>query len=189
MQTRSLPKTLLTIGILGWFAACGGSTSPSGNVILKLTDSPFSDAKAVLVTFSEVSVHRNGGDWATLPFSPASTSRTCDLKKLIGAQDVLGVGSLPEGHYTQIRLVVSSATIYFDSMSSGAACEASMAAPAGKNSALEISSGEVKLNREFDVPATGATTITLDFDGDRSINETGNGRYRMSPVISVVSVQ
>jgi hypothetical protein len=47
----------------------------------------------------------------------------------------------------------------------------------------------VKLNRQFDVPAGGATTILLDFDGDRSIHETGNGRYMMRPVIAVVSVQ
>jgi hypothetical protein len=47
----------------------------------------------------------------------------------------------------------------------------------------------VKLNREFDVPDTGATTILLDFDGERSIHEQGNGVFRISPVIGVVSVQ
>jgi hypothetical protein len=29
----------------------------------------------------------------------------------------------------------------------------------------------------------------IDFDGDKSIHQTGNGRYTMSPVISVVSVK
>jgi hypothetical protein len=29
----------------------------------------------------------------------------------------------------------------------------------------------------------------VDFDGDKSVNQTGNGRYMMSPVIAVVSVQ
>jgi hypothetical protein len=29
----------------------------------------------------------------------------------------------------------------------------------------------------------------LDFDGDRSVRVTGNGRYMMTPVIAVVSVQ
>jgi hypothetical protein len=47
----------------------------------------------------------------------------------------------------------------------------------------------VRLNREFDVAETGATTMLIDFDGDRSVTETGNGRFRMTPVIGVVSVQ
>jgi hypothetical protein len=32
-------------------------------------------------------------------------------------------------------------------------------------------------------------TLLIDFDGDRSVVETGNGRFRMTPVIGVVSVQ
>ena len=63
------------------------------------------------------------------------------------------------------------------------------AAPSGGSAAVDIPSGEVKLNRQFDVPASGTTTMLLDFDGDRSIRETGNGRYTMTPVIAVVSVQ
>jgi hypothetical protein len=155
-----------------------------------LTDSPFSDAKAVLVTFSEVTAHRDADSgFSTVPFAAGATSRTCDLKKLEQAQDVLGVGQLPAGRYTQVRLVVSSAAIYFDNASSGDACAASMSAPSGRNASLVIPSGEVKLNRPFDVPEGGSTTMLLDFDGDRSIRETGNGRYMMSPVIAVVSVK
>jgi hypothetical protein len=36
---------------------------------------------------------------------------------------------------------------------------------------------------------TGAATILVDFKGDQSIIQTGNGSYKMSPVISIVSVQ
>ncbi len=176
--------------------ACGGSsspTSPSGagstfNLMLK--DSPFSDAKSVLVTFSEVTAHRDTeANFTKLPFAAGATTRTCDLKKLETAQDVLGTGTLPAGHYTQVRLVVSSSTIYFDNASAGAACAPTIAAPAGRSASLEIPSGEVKLNRQFDVPASGTTTMLIDFDGDRSIRETGNSRYMMTPVIAVVSVQ
>jgi hypothetical protein len=31
--------------------------------------------------------------------------------------------------------------------------------------------------------------MLIDFDGDKSVTQTGNGAYRMSPVISIVSVQ
>jgi len=176
------------VSIFG-LAGCDESpTSPDGNANfrLMLKDSPFSDARSVLVTFSGVSAHRDGeGGFTTI----GAGTRTCDLKKLETSQDVLGVGTIPQGHYTQIRLIVSSAVIYFDNAAAGPACAASISAPAGRNAPVEIPSGEIKLNREFDVPATGATTMLLDFDGDKSIHATGNSRYMMSPVIGVVSVE
>ena len=145
----------------------------------------------MLVTFSEVSAHRSDqpdNGWAKLPFADGGGTRTCDLKKLQAAQDILGAGPLTVGHYTQVRLMVSTAALYFDNAAAGAACAAAIAAPAGRTAPLEIPSGEVKLNREFDI-AGATTTMLLDFDGDKSIRETGNGRFMMSPVISVVSVQ
>jgi len=170
----------------------GGSSAVTGTMTVRLTDSPFSDAKALLVTFSEVSVHSaDPGDWTTLPFA-TGTSRTCDLKQLSGATDVLGVGPLAAGHYTQIRLVVSSATLYFDNKATTGPCAPSIAPPAGASAPVDIPSGEVKLNNEFTV-ATAGTTMLLDFDGDQSVRQTGNGngnaKYMMSPVIRVVSVQ
>jgi hypothetical protein len=191
---RVIFAALVTCAVV--VASCSGSdspTSPSGTtgvLNLRLTDSPYGDARSVLVTFSAVTAHRDSeDDFTTLPFAEGTTARTCDLKKLEDAQDVLGVGTLPSGHYTQIRLVVSSATIYFEHAAEGDACAPTVTAPEGRSASLEISSGEVKLNRQFDVPEGGSTTMLLDFDGDRSIRETGNGRYMMTPVIAVQSVQ
>jgi hypothetical protein len=190
--------TALAVVVVLVAAGCGSSpTSPSstgGNLRVMLTDSPFSDAKSLLVTFSEVSVHRsdqpdNDSGWTPLPFANNATSRTCDVKKLQSAQDILGTGSLAAGHYTQIRLTVSSATLFFENAAGGNACETTIAAPGGRSADLEIPSGVVKLNREFDVSSSGATTMLLDFNGDGSVRQTGNGRYMMSPVIAVVSVQ
>ena len=59
--------------------------SNTSTLTVSLKDSPFSDAKALLVTFSTVTAHRTGGDSSTLPFSGAASSRTCDLKKLTTA--------------------------------------------------------------------------------------------------------
>lgn len=179
----------------------GGSSTPAnGTLGINITDSPFSDAKALLVTFSEVKVHNADSDsWQTIPFA-SGTSRTCDLKKLQGPTDVLGIGTLPAGHYTQVRLVVSSAAIYFDNGTTGSACESTMTAPAGKNAPVDVPSGEVILNRQFTI-TSGATTMLLDFNGDQSVKETGSGngngnsnansntKYIMTPVISIVSVQ
>jgi hypothetical protein len=175
--------------------ACGGEsvTSPSGTgrLSLMIKDSPYSDAKALLVTFSEVTAHRSGeGGFTKLPFGETTaTSRTCDLKKLVDRQDVLGVGALPEGQYTMVRLVVSSATLYFDNPSEGPACSNVITPPLGRSATLEVPSGEVKLNRPFDVGEGATMTMLIDFDGDKSVIEMGNGRFRMTPVIGVVSVQ
>ncbi len=197
-MSRVRPHVLWTVLAAASMAGCNSPTTPSGGdgagpaaavqATIMLQDSPFSDAKAVLITFSEVSVHTSGGAFVTLPFASGGSSRTCDLKKLVGAQDVLGTGPLAPGHYTQIRLVVSGAVIYFDNSSSGTACATAMPAPAGRNAAVDIPSGDLRLNREFDLTAA-QTTITLDFDGDRSIQQTGNGKYMMNPVVSVVSVK
>ena len=192
MRATAVVVAILGAGLLA--SGCGSSspTSPSttpGTLNIVMKDSPFTDAKALLVTFTAVSVHPTGGAFVTLPFVNSATSRTCDLKKLTSAQDVLGTGPLTPGHYTQIRLVVSSATLYFDNGSSGSPCASTISAPSGNNAAVTIPSGEIILNREFDLTTTAATTILLDFDGDQSVKQIGNGAYSMTPVITVVSVQ
>src|SRR5215470_9121605 len=168
----------------------GGSSSSYGTLTIHLTDSPFSDAKALLVTFSDVSVHSaDPGDWKTLTFTPAASFRTCDLKQLSGATEVLGVGSLTAGKYTQIRLNVSSATLYItNKWNVGPCVSGTITPPLGASAPITIPSGEIKLNNEFTVAGTG-TQILLDFDGDQSVHQTGNGRYMMNPVIRLVSVQ
>jgi hypothetical protein len=173
-------------------AACSDSpSSPSlsgGNFNLRRRDTPFTDAKAVLVTFSSARAHRSDSDWTVVPFINAATTRTCDLKKLETSEDVLGSAALPAGHYTQVRLVVQSATLFFDNASVGSPCASSIAPPAGATATLDIPSGEVKLNRAFDLTTSSTMTMLLDFDGNQSIHLTGNGRYMMSPVVTILSV-
>lgn len=187
-------RTLLVVLTIGGFACGGSSTAPSTApaLTISLKDSPYSDAKALLVTFSEVSAHASGGDFKTLAFTGGGATRTCDLKRLTTATDVLGTGPLTAGHYTQIRLVVASAALYFDNASASATpCAPSISAPAGRSATVVVPSGDVRLNREFDMATTGTTTngILLDFDGDQSVRDTGNGTYMMTPVVSIVSVQ
>jgi hypothetical protein len=217
-----LPVALLAVAI-----ACGGSTvkSPtaatnpdtssgttsgtvpppatgptgSGTLTVMIKDSPYSEASAVLVEFSEVSVHKAGdgtgdGEWISLTFDsdPLTKTRTCDLKHLESASDVLGTGTIAAGHYTQLRLTISKVTIYKSAtMTNIGPCAATPTLSMDTDTAIsvDVPSGTLKLVREFDVPASGATTITLDLDGDKSLRMTGNGKYMMTPVIGVVSVQ
>ncbi|HKE86421.1 MAG TPA: DUF4382 domain-containing protein [Vicinamibacterales bacterium] len=173
---------------------CGSTNGPSGTGTLNvhLTDSPFTDAKAVLVTFQDVSVHREDADWTKVPFAdPAAMTRTCDLKKLQGPTDILGTGSLTAGHYTQIRLMIVSTTIYFENPTDPAVppCATTIAEPAGTKALVTIPSGEVKLNRSFDLAPNAMMMIELDFDGDRSLHLTGSNTYTLTPVVAIKSVQ
>ena len=174
--------------------ACGCSSSvtapdASSQLSVMLKDTPFSDARSVLVTFSDVSAHMSGqGGFMPLTFAGGAPRRTCDLKKLTSSTDVLAVGALPPGHYTQLRLVVESAALYFDQTAGGPACAATIAPPSGNSATLIVPSGELKLNREFEIKGQAGTTILLDFDGDQSIHATGHGTFLMTPVVGIISV-
>jgi hypothetical protein len=156
---------------------------------VRIKDSPYGSAKAVLVTFSEVATHRDG-DWTRLPFPGGGSTRTCDLKKLQNnAQDLLGGGAITPGQYTMIRVIVQSAKIFFDnSASSPTPCAASIAEPAGASSLMSIPSGEVRLNGTFTLTGNAPTTVLIDFDGESSIVQNGSS-YTMGPVVRIVSIQ
>ena len=181
------------LGLVSLFgAACSGPSGQTGSLTVNLKDGPYADAQAMLVTFSGVSAHHADEEWQTLKFAgdPAPTTFTCDLKKLVNVFDVLGTGQLLAGHYTQLRVVVQSAALYSSpTPAAEPACAATITPPAGLIGSVEVPSGEVKLNREFTIPEGGATKILIDFDGDRSVREMGNGRFSMTPVITIMSVE
>jgi hypothetical protein len=139
-----------------------------------------------------VTAHTTDDNWVTLSFTDGGSSRTCDLKRLVGGvEDLLGTGSLVEGHYTQLRLTVSSAKIYLKEKTTGEICSPTLAIPVAKEAGIpvDVPSGTVKLVHQFDVKASSTTTILLDFDGDKSVHQLGNGAYKMQPVIKILSVQ
>jgi hypothetical protein len=193
----SRTSVLAVVIVLTSFACSGspsgpsGPSGPAGTLNLRITDSPYGSAKAVLVTFSEVALQRSGGDWTTVPFSePSASTWTCDLKKLQNsAQDVLGTGRLATGQYTMVRLVVQSARIFFDASAvSPTPCARSIPAPAGASFPLTMASGTATVNGTFTMTENGATTILVDFDGEASISQSGS-TYAMTPVVRLVSVQ
>jgi hypothetical protein len=195
-----LRKSVLGVAIVLVSFGCGGGASPTspssdpssgGALNVRITDSPFGAAKAVLVTFSEVSVQK-GSDWSKLPFPDSSASTwTCDLKKLENnAQDLIASGAPSAGEYTWVRLVVQSARVYLqNSAQSATPCARTIAAPAGESYNMNIARTEGKDNGSFVVSGSKATTITVDFDGDSSVAENGTNNYILTPVVRVVSVQ
>ena len=191
---RMLPVVALLTAI-----GCGGTSpvSPSdiekgtaGTLNIRLTDNPFDSARAVLITFSEVSVQRDG-NWSKVPFPDSSAPTwTCDLKKLEGSQDLLATAVFPITDFTMVRLIIQSATVYTDNpATSSTPCARSIAAPAGAALPMTILASEASTNGAISVRGGGATTVLLDLDGDASITRPNPSDYRLSPVLRLVSVQ
>jgi len=98
-------------------------------------------------------------------------------------------GSPPECRYTQIRLVIADATLFFEGDTPLPACRATRHNPGGRDRAVNVPSAVVTLDREFEVRENTRTTVTLDFDGEKSFLEGGAaGLFNLNPVIRVVSV-
>jgi hypothetical protein len=166
-------------------------TSTTGTLTVRLTDSPFGAARAVLITFSEVAVLR-GNDWERVPFPDGSTSTwTCDLKKLENnAQDVIAAGTLPLAEYTWVRFTIQSAKLYGDNAAqSPTPCARSIPEPAGASYVMSMASREARTNGSFPVVAGKATSMLIDFDGESSVREPNQNNFVLDPVIRLMSVQ
>ena len=201
-----LRRSVLVIAVVLMSFACGGSptapsdspsgesgstasSGPSGTLNLRITDSPFGRAKAVLITFSEVAVLR-GDTWTRVPFPDNSPTWMCDLKKLEnGANDILGSGAIPLADYTSVRVTIQSARVFGDfSSSSATPCARSIPAPAGAAPTTILASREGRTSGAFQVRAGATTIVLIDFDGESSLTQEatggdGSGAYFLSPVI------
>ena len=152
--------------------SCSDSTSPEtgqGQVKMTMVDAP-AGYDEVNIVVTRVEVHNSNGGWIVIN----NTTATYDLLLLRnGASVVLGDHPLDAGHYTQIRLIIGTGSnVVVD----------------GVTYPLEIPSGEqtgVKLNHSFVIEDGLLYELLLDFDAERSIVVTGNGQYKLKPVIRV----
>jgi hypothetical protein len=176
--------TIIAVVVIGGFLLIGceeddgipGSYTPepegNGQIRMYLVDDP-ADYDQVNIVVDRVEVHRSDpGAWIVVNDSTA----TYDLLVLTnGANAILADEELEPGHYTQIRL-------YLD--------EGSNVVVDGVTYDLEIPSGQqsgLKLNHPFDIEPEMLYELTLDFDAEKSIHQTGSGQYMMNPVIRVIA--
>ena len=149
------------------FGSCG-SDDPSpqtGTFKISLTDAPAA-YDAVNITFAEISAHIDNS-WV-LVHGEEQTVNLLDWNN--GKTITLGQAELGPGKYTQIRLMVTSATVV----------------DAGQMYNVTIPSAEqtgLKVNIKGDILAGSTYEVILDFDAEKSINKTGNGQYKLQPVI------
>ena len=168
---------------LAFIVGCSGDegTAPpsagQGRLRIYLTDAPAA-YEAVNIAVVRVEVIRSENDTAGGRFIINNTPAVYDLLQLRnGAQVVLGDTMLPPGQYEQIRLIIGDGSnVLVD----------------GTMHPLEVPSGPqtgVKLNHTITILPDALYELTLDFDAARSIVVTGNGRYKLKPVIRMQASQ
>jgi len=159
--------------------ACTKSESASEEATfeLLLTGTPADEATALTVNFSDIKlVSVNAADDPVITMDGAGGSFDV-LQFQNGKTTLLADATIPDGSYSQLRLVVKSATITVENE------VRPITIPSGAQSGL-------KINIEPPLSARGGktSTVTLDFNAKRVI-QTGNGAYQMSPTaLRAVSV-
>ena len=158
-----------------------------GTLKIYLTDAP-GDYKEVNINISRIEGHiaveDEEGYWEVLMEWPDGLE--VDLIELEDVSILLASLELEPNKYTQLRLFLmggeGDAWLVLEG-SEG---------PEGPTSTelLEIPSvyqTGIKLNRPFEIVAGSITKLTIDFDAEKSVIKTGNGKYKMKPVIHVTS--
>ncbi len=174
--------TRYTVSLLGFvfsaalWAGCGDSSlnsSQTGRLRVGMTDAPSAAFKAVNVTFTEVSVNRDG-NWSTVTSGQSTTVNLLEWNN--GKTLLVGTADVPAGHYSQVRLMVQNAEVV--TMDGQAH---SVTIPSGDQTGL-------KLVSSFDVTAGSTYEVVLDFDAQRSIVATGSQKFMLKPTIRVALV-
>jgi len=168
-----------------------GSSSPTqedgvvpekGTLKIYLTDAP-GDYLEVNIIISKIEGHIAGdgeegedkGSWEVLKKWPDGLP--VDLLTLENVSLLLGSSELAPNKYTQLRIFLKEgATLVLQGEEGTVPLEIPSSANTG-----------IKLNRPFEIVEGMITELTIDFDAEKSVIKTGNGKYKMKPVISVSS--
>ena len=188
----------LVLLMLGFLTACNSSgdnngAAAPGSLSVSLTDAPACGYDAVYVTVSKVRVHQSSSaddhaaGWSDITLDPPRKINLLDFNDPTQPVHVepLGITAIEAGHYTQLRLVLvpntnpnrpaNSVVLSGDPSKT----EIPLDTPSG------IQSG-IKLIHEFTVASGQRVDLLLDFDACKSVVLTGNGTYKLKPVINVI---
>ena len=174
------------LAVCATLAGCGGggsgpsTTASTGTLRVAMVDAPALDIASLDVTISQVQAHisdtGNADDTDESHFKTLSSgAQSINLfPGTVKAEALLGSGTLPSGRYSQIRLLVTSATV-----TNKAGQTFPVTVPGGSQSGL-------KVNVDYSINSNNINTVLLDFDIAHSLIQQGNGNYRLKPVIKGV---
>jgi hypothetical protein len=187
---RSIKKLVIwsSLCFLLFIASCGGggdsgsgAISETGTVSMFVTDAkpllPEDNVINFFVEFSEVWVHKSGGGWIQLEL--VESPYTIDLLQFHDgtSTDLVPPALLSTGKYTQVRIVVSTATMRLKNDDGTT-----------EDRIVEIPSDNLKTDKNFnfDVRAGSAIDIVIHFDLSMSVVASGpesDPTYSLKPVM------
>jgi len=170
MSTITIVVATLAIIVIAGTGIIIANSGATGPLQIMITDAT-GDWEHVNVTFSTVEVHdstdSNTSGWHSLPI----VQGTIDLVQANDFAALLASGSISVGNYTQIRLVVISAT--------GVMTD-------GTQVNFKVPSGELKTTTPFQILDNSTTTLTVDIDLPHSIVH-ADGQWIFKPVLGEVA--
>ncbi len=129
----------------------------------------------LMITVTNIDVHKTGeanDSWINI----FNGSKTLDLLLYTDVHAIVGERELDIGKYTQIRLVIDSATAKISNV---------IYSYVNRTFDLSIPSKELKLVNEFDIEVNKTSVLTLDFDVPSILRraDTGSGyELKLTPV-------
>ncbi len=190
IQHPRLAVLALTCAI-GFAAACGAAKSSTnapptgqGQLAVALVDAPPDNATQIWVTITQVTAHTTSSGWVTIPMAAAPVTLDLMTLQAPASAAALGFVNLPKGTtITQVRLYVApEADKNWVILTDGSKWP--LKVPSGSQSGI-------KIHGPWQIAECSQTTLTLDFDGKKSIfshpAQQGN-EWILRPVIRVKKV-
>lgn len=205
----ALTASVVFLAACGGGSSSGSvSSGPTmGTVTTTISDPPTCSSSGggayshIYVTVTDVKVHQSAtadssaAGWVDL--APGMSPKQIDLLGAASAQCFLanlGAQQISAGSYQQIRIILLANNQA--SQLSGNQCGANAAncvvladnsvhtlqLSSEAQTGIKIPSGQIAGGR-FTVPAGGTVDLNIDFDGCASIVVTGNGQFRLRPVL------
>src|SRR5690606_13884887 len=169
-----LPLLTLTaaLGLL-FFSGCeknSGNSGGTAEVSLLLTDAPAA-FDGLLLDIQGIEYHTDEAGWVSVEPVMPGVYDILDYRN--GADTLLARTTLPVGRLSQVRFLLGeNNAIIVDGV------EHPLDVPSGQESGL-------KFNVQAELAPNGSYEFWTDFDAARSIVQTGNGDYKLKPVIRV----
>ena len=161
--------------------SAGGLGTGKGTLKIYLTDAP-GDYQEVNINISRIEGHiavdgDEGEDagWKTLK-EWSGDGLPVDLTELEDVSILLASLELEPNKYTQLRIFLNEANLLLV----GEVETIPLEIPSSANTGI-------KLNHPFEIMGGMITKLTIDFDAEKSVIKTGNGKYKMKPVIGLSS--
>ena len=172
MTTIPLFRPMGSLAVLAVLsvAACDDSpTAPSAsaNLVVQLTDDHTDDVEQVNLYFTGVTANPASGPPETMALVLSENPQ--ELLRLRDTVIPLAMATVEPGDYESLRINLDE--------------ERSNIVEGGGTFPIRIPSEEIKILGGFSVRDDRTTSVTLDFDAERSLIRLGNGEWLLKPII------